>query len=111
MLRFCLGEQCMSCYLNGSNMRAQTSLCLDSDLVNRANKQAERENRSLADFVETLLTEALLSPPSGGRPLLSAVDCDLKGLVALADDGTVDLEETEGLGRLLDIADKGAPSS
>jgi hypothetical protein len=88
-------------------MKTQVALRLDEDLVERARKQAERENRSLANFIETLLGEALLSPSNDGVPLLSLVDNDLEGAVAIGDDGTVDFEETDRLRRLLDIADKG----
>jgi hypothetical protein len=88
-------------------MKTQVALRLDDELLERARKQAERENRSLANFVETLLGEALLSPAGSGVPMLSIAEGDLEGAVAIDDDGTIDLEETDRLHRLLDVADKG----
>jgi hypothetical protein len=87
-------------------MKTQVALRLESDLVELAKTEAERENRSLANFVETLLTEALISPHGDGTPILSVVDANLDGIVAIDDDGNVDADETERLRHVIAIAGK-----
>jgi len=88
-------------------MKTQVALRLDAQLVDAAKTQADRENRSLANFVETVLAEALVSPAGDGRPILSVVDADLEGVVALDDSGNPDVDETARLRRLIAMADKG----
>lgn len=92
-------------------MKTQVALRLETELVDAAKSQAERENRSLANFVETVLAEALISPPGDGRPILSiaVTDAELEGAVAIDDEGNPDPEETARLHRLIAIADKGRP--
>jgi hypothetical protein len=83
--------------------RTQVALRLDEDIIEIARRTAERQNRSLANFVEVALSEALLLA-EGERPILSAVDADLSGIEALNDDGTVDPDETAVLRDLVAIA-------
>jgi len=41
---------------------------LDPDLLAKARHSAQRENRTLTNFVETLLKQAVDGPASGSRP-------------------------------------------
>jgi hypothetical protein len=89
-------------------MTVQISLRLDTEIVDLARREAERQNRSLANYVENLLCEMLLTPTSADAPILSVVDDDanLERMVALDQRGKVDRKETRRLRTLLAIADK-----
>jgi hypothetical protein len=89
-------------------MKTQVALRLEDSLVRLAKAEAERDHRSLANFVEVLLAEVLLTPV-GSRPVLSLADAEdtLTGAVALDDDGNPDAEETALFRRLIAVADKG----
>ena len=84
-------------------MKTQVALRLEESLVEFARRRAERDNRSLANFVEGLLADALMSD-SGDAPVISLLDDDFAGAVALDDSGAVDEAETERLHRLLGSA-------
>jgi hypothetical protein len=90
-------------------MKTQVALRLDAKVVEAAKSQADRENRSLANFVETVLAEALILPPGDGRPILSiaVTDAELEGAVVIDDEGNPDPEETARLHRVIGTADKG----
>ena len=81
-------------------MKTQVALRLDETLVEIARCQAEREGRSLANFVEGLLADALISD-SGDAPVISLLDDDFTGAVALDDSDAIDEAETERFYRLL----------
>jgi hypothetical protein len=84
-------------------MKTQIALRLDDSLVEVARREAGRQNRSLADLVESALTESLMMAP-GERPILSVTDDDLNGIEALNDSGEVDAEETQKLRHLIAVA-------
>jgi hypothetical protein len=87
-------------------MKTQVALRLDSDLVELERTEAEPENRSLANFVANALADALMSPPCDGTPVLSVVDADLDGIIAIEDDGMPDAGESERLRHPIAVADK-----
>lgn len=85
-------------------MKTQVALRLEDSIVASARREAERQNRSLANLVETALSEILVNA-SSGAPVLSLLDGDdLDGAVAVDDDGLVDGDETERLRYLATIA-------
>jgi hypothetical protein len=92
-------------------MTVQISLRLDEDLVAQARKAAERENRSLANYVENVLYESLLTPAASDAPVLSVVDgdADLGRMVAIDRRGRVDRKATARLRALVAVADKRRP--
>jgi hypothetical protein len=90
-------------------MKTQVALRLDAGLVRVAKSRADRENRSLANFVETVLSEALITPDGDDTPILSMVHDRLDGIVAVDDDGKADPKETKRLRHLIAIAAKGRP--
>lgn len=82
-------------------MKVQTALRMEESIIESARREAERQNRSLANFVETALADALTGANSE-IPVLSLIEGDdLDGAVALDDHGSVDLDETD---RLLNLA-------
>jgi hypothetical protein len=91
-----------------STMTVQISLRLDDEIVDLARKAAERQNRSLANYVENLLSEMLLTPAATDAPVLSVVDADadLDRMVAIDRRGKVDRRQTRRLHALLAVADK-----
>lgn len=74
----------------------QISLRMNEKVVEAARRAAERENRSLANLIETVLIE-YLTIPTPATPTMSVVDNDeaLRDAVAIDDDGNVDAVETE----------------
>ena len=85
-------------------MKTQVALRLEDGIVESARREAERQNRSLANLVETVLGEMLVAANSD-VPVLSALETDdLAGAVAIDDDGRPDAEETDRLRRLAAIA-------
>jgi hypothetical protein len=84
-------------------MKTHIALHLDDGIVEVAKREAERQNRSFANLVETVLSESLLKV-SGDSPIVSRVDDDLAGLEVLGDSGQVDMLETEKLEQLIAIA-------
>ncbi|MDA8231617.1 MAG: DUF6364 family protein [Magnetospirillum sp.] len=88
-------------------MKTQVALRLEDSIVESARREAERQNRSLANLVETALGEILVAANSGA-PVLSLLDGDdLDDAVAIDDDGNVDDEETARLRHLAAIARRG----
>ncbi len=77
-------------------MKTQLALRLDEDLVELARRAAERQNRSLANFVEVVLAESLMAP-EGELPIVSLVDADFDGIEAIDDNGVVDEAESARL--------------
>jgi hypothetical protein len=86
-------------------MKTQLALRLDEDLVELARRTAERQNRSLANFVEVVLAESLMST-EGELPVVSLVDADIDidGIEAIDDDGVVDEAETARLRDIIAIS-------
>ncbi|MBF0394042.1 MAG: hypothetical protein HQL38_15295 [Alphaproteobacteria bacterium] len=85
-------------------MKTQVALRLEDSIVESARREAERQNRSLANLVETALCEILVSA-NGEVPVLSLLDHDdLAGAVAVDDNGDVDDQETGRLQHLVAIA-------
>ncbi len=84
-------------------MKTQIALSLTGSLVEVARREAFRQNRSLADLVESALTESLMAPP-GERPVLSMNDDELSGIEALDEANQVDVKETERLTRPIAIS-------
>jgi hypothetical protein len=84
-------------------MKTQLALRLDEDLVELARRTAERQNRSLANFVEVLLAESLMSSESD-LPVVSLVDADIAGIEAIDDDDAVDEAETARLRDIIAIS-------
>lgn len=81
-------------------MKTQVALRLEDDLIELARREAARQNRSLANYVEGVLAEALMQAGSEA-PTLSAADADLEDAVAVGDDGMVDADETARLRHLI----------
>lgn len=84
-------------------MKSQIALRLENDIVELARREAERQNRSLANFVESVLADALM-PAGGTLPVVSLVDSEVDGIEAINDDGSVDLEETARLRQLIAVS-------
>ncbi len=85
-------------------MKTQVALRLEDEILGRARREAERQNRSLANLVEVALAEILIAA-DGARPLLSALEDDaLEGAIAIDDDGAVDAEETKRFHHLAGVA-------
>ncbi len=72
---------------------AQVAFRIDETILEVARKTAARQNRSLSNYVETVLAESLMLA-EGDRPILCAVDADLSDVVAINDDGSVNSEKT-----------------
>ena len=53
-------------------MKQIVTFRLDPDLLAKARHSARRENRTLTNFVETLLKQAVDGPAPAGRPMTSA---------------------------------------
>jgi hypothetical protein len=88
-------------------MKTQCALRLEENIVDLARREAERQNRSLANFVEVVLAEALMLA-EGARPILSLFDApeDLVGIEAINDDGSVNGEETARLREMIALGDE-----
>lgn len=85
-------------------MKTQVALRLEDSIVESAKREAERQNRSLANLVESALSEILIAANSD-MPVLSILDGDdLDGAVAVDDLGNVDAAETARFLHLLDVA-------
>lgn len=85
-------------------MKVQTALRMEESIIEGARREAERQNRSLANFVETALAD-ILTGANSEVPVLSVIEGDdLDGAVALDDHGSVDLDETDRLFNLAAIA-------
>lgn len=86
-------------------MKTQLALRLEEAIVEMARREAERQNRSLANFVEVALTETLMLT-GGDRPILALFDTDedLVGIEAINNDGTINDEETSRLRDIIAIA-------
>lgn len=85
-------------------MKVQTALRMEESIIEAARREAERQNRSLANFVETALAD-ILTGANSEVPVLSVIEGDdLDGAVALDDHGSVDLDETDRLFNLAAIA-------
>ena len=84
-------------------MKSQIALRLENDIVDLARREAERQNRSLANFVESVLAEALMAA-EGDLPVVSLADPDIDAVEAITDDGSVDPQETARLRRLLAVS-------
>jgi hypothetical protein len=85
-------------------MKTQVALRLEDSIVESARREAERQNRSLANLVESALSEILIAANSDA-PVLSILDGDdLQGAVAVDDLGHVDGAETARFRHLLGIA-------
>jgi hypothetical protein len=92
-------------------MKTQVALRLDSDLVDLERTEGERENRSLANLVEHALADALISPPGDCTPVLSVVDADLDGIVAIDDDACLTPERLSACVTLLPSPTNARPSA
>ncbi|HIJ61109.1 MAG TPA: hypothetical protein HPQ04_00305 [Rhodospirillaceae bacterium] len=84
-------------------MKSQIALRLETDIVELARREAERQNRSLANFVESVLADALM-PADGTLPVVSLVDSEIDGIEAIHDDGSVDFEETARLRQVIALS-------
>ncbi|MDR3516622.1 MAG: DUF6364 family protein [Azospirillaceae bacterium] len=85
-------------------MKTQVALRLEDSIVESAKREAERQNRSLANFVESALAEILIAG-SSNMPVLSILDSDdFDGAVAVDDQGNIDEVETARFQHLLDVA-------
>ncbi len=85
-------------------MKTQVALRLDDSIVESAKREAERQNRSLANLVESALSEILIATNST-LPVLSILDDDnFDGAVAVDDLGNIDETETARFQHLLDVA-------
>jgi hypothetical protein len=84
-------------------VKTQLALRLDEDLVELARREAERQNRSLANFIEVLLADSLMAT-AGEVPVVSLVDADIDGIEAIDDNGMVDDVETARLRDILAIS-------
>ncbi len=85
-------------------MKIQTALRMEESIIESARREAERQNRSLANFVETALADALTGANSD-VPVLSLIEGDdLEDAVALDDQGNVDHAETDRLLHLAAVA-------
>ena len=74
----------------------------------RQARKAERENRSLANLVETALAETLIGAAGDSEtPILSVLEEDVSGIEAIDDRGRRDPAETARLRRLVKL---GPPS-
>lgn len=90
----------------GSAMKTQVALRLEESIVESARREAERQNRSLANLVETALGEILVAA-NCDSPVLSLLEGDdLGGAVAIDDDGNIDNDETERLQHLVAVAER-----
>jgi hypothetical protein len=85
-------------------MKTQVALRLEDSIVESARREAERQNRSLANLVESALSEILIAANSS-MPVLSILDGDdFDDAVAVDELGNVDEAETARFQHLLDVA-------
>ncbi len=71
----------------------------------RQARKAERENRSLANLVETALAETLIGAVGDSEtPVLSMLEEDLSSIVAVDDRGRRDPAATNRLRRLIKLS-------
>ena len=85
-------------------MKTQVALRLEDSIVESAKRVADRQNRSLANFVEGLLAESLTGA-NGDQPVISLLEeDDFDGAVVLNDDDTVNTEDTDTFHHLLSVS-------
>lgn len=81
-------------------IKTQVVLRFEETLVALARRRSGRDNQSLEEVIDGLLADTLLSE-RGSRSLISPLDDDFVGAVALDDNGAIDEAGTERLHRLL----------
>jgi len=84
-------------------MKTQLALRIEEDIVELARRAADRQNRSLANFIEVMLTDSLMAI-EGDLPIVSLVDADIDGIEAIDDDGNLDAAETARLRDIIAIS-------
>ena len=84
-------------------MKTQVALRLEDRILESARREAERQNRSLANLVESALSEILIAANSK-RPVLSILaGDDFAGAVAIDDFGQIDEAETARFEHLISV--------
>jgi hypothetical protein len=84
-------------------MKTQLALRIEEDIIELARRAADRQNRSLANFIEVMLADSLMAI-EGDLPIVSLVDADIDGIEAIDDDGNLDDAETARLRDIIAIS-------
>ena len=68
--------------MNVTTTKVQTAFRFDRDLIRRLKIKAKKENRSLNNYVETVLMDIVYDEPNGSGKALERLDVDnLENLV------------------------------
>jgi hypothetical protein len=84
-------------------VKTQLALRIEEDIVELARRAADRQDLSLANYIEVLLANSLMAVECD-LPVLSLVDHDVDGIEAINDDGTVDEAETARLSDVMAVS-------
>jgi len=87
-------------------MKTQVALRINDTILELARRAADRESRSLANYIEVVLAESLMIA-EGSHPIVTLFDdaSDLNELVAINEDGTANADETANLRGLISLAE------